>query len=89
MYYNLWNICKVTSHCFSDCSLDQGTFKLTKWQLRSKCPSSYSTLKVSMRYKLTTAGVYCTSQPERRIAMKKNNVTTSELGMSLQLEDIE
>ena len=45
MYCNLWNIYKVTSHYFSDCSLDQGTFKNTKWQSGSKCPSSHSTLK--------------------------------------------
>ena len=27
MYYNLWNIHNLTSHYFSDCSLDQGIFK--------------------------------------------------------------
>jgi hypothetical protein len=27
MYYNLWNIRKATSHYFSGCSLDQGTFR--------------------------------------------------------------
>jgi hypothetical protein len=57
MYYNLWNIRKATSHYFSDCSSDQGTFKKAKWQLGSKCPSSYSTLKASIASQiLTTTG---------------------------------
>jgi hypothetical protein len=57
MYCNLWNIRKVTSHYFSDCSSDQGTFKKAKWQLCSKCPSSYSTLKTSIASRiLTSAG---------------------------------
>ena len=34
-YCNLWNICEVMRHYFSDCSLDQGTFKKQKgsWAL--------------------------------------------------------
>ena len=57
MYYNLWNIRKATSHYFSDCSSDQGTYKKAKWQLGSKCPSSYSTLKASIASQiLTTTG---------------------------------
>jgi len=54
MYYNLWNIRKLTSHYFSDCSLDQGTFKKAKWQLGSKCSSSYSTLKASIASRIQT-----------------------------------
>ena len=39
MYCNLWNICKVMSNCFLNCSSNQGTFKKAKWQLDSICPS--------------------------------------------------
>jgi len=57
MYYNSWNIRKATSHCFLDCSSDQGTIMKAKWQLSSKCPSSYSTLKTSIASQiLTTTG---------------------------------
>jgi len=48
MYYNSWNIRKATSHCFLDCSSDQGTIIKAKWPLSSKCPSSYSTLNTSI-----------------------------------------
>jgi hypothetical protein len=48
MYWNIWKIHKVTSHCFSDCSLDQGTFRNAEWQLGSKFTSSHSTLKTSI-----------------------------------------
>jgi len=62
MYCNLWNICKVTSHYFSDYSSDQGIFKGAKWQLGSKCPSSYSTLKASIALRiLTPTGGYSVS----------------------------
>jgi hypothetical protein len=59
MYYNSWNICKATSHCFLDCSSDQGTIIKAKWQLSSKCPSSYSILKTSIasRIRATTGGL--------------------------------
>jgi hypothetical protein len=62
--YNSWNICKATSHCFLDCSLDQGTIIKAKWQLSSKCPSSYSTLKTSIasRIRTTTGGLPNQSQ---------------------------
>jgi hypothetical protein len=58
MYYKSWNICKATSHCFLDCSSDQRTIIKAKWQLSSKCPSSYSTLKTSIasRIRTTTGG---------------------------------
>jgi hypothetical protein len=36
MYCNLWNICKVISHHFSSCLLDQVTFKEAKWHVGSK-----------------------------------------------------
>jgi hypothetical protein len=59
MYHNLWNIGKAMSHYFSDCSSDQGTFKKAKWQLGSKCPSTYSTLKASIASQiLTTTGAF-------------------------------
>ena len=54
IYYNLQNIRNLTSHYFSDCSLDQGTFKKVKWQLGSKCSSSYSTLKISTASRIRT-----------------------------------
>ena len=54
MYYKLWNIRKLTSHYFSDCSLNHGTFKKAKWQLGSKCSSSYSTLKTSIALRIQT-----------------------------------
>ena len=54
MYCNLWNICKVTSHYFSVCSSDQGTFKNAKWQLGPKCPSDNSTLKTSIAPRILT-----------------------------------
>jgi len=59
MYDNSWNICKATSHCFLDCSSDQGTIIKAKWQLSSKCPSSYSTLNTSIasRIRTTTGGL--------------------------------
>ena len=52
MYYNLWNIGKATSHYFSDCPSDQGTFKKAKWQLGSKCSSSYTTLNASIAFQI-------------------------------------
>jgi len=54
VYCNLWNTRKVTSHSFSDCSSDQGTFKKAKWQLGPNCPSSYSTLKTSIASRILT-----------------------------------
>ena len=54
IYYNLQNIRNLTSHYFSDCSLDQGTFQKAKWQLGSKCSSSYSTLKISTASRIRT-----------------------------------
>jgi len=57
IYYKLWNIRKITSHDFLHCSIDQGTFKKARWQLSSKCPSSYSTLEPSIASPiLTTTG---------------------------------
>ncbi len=46
------------NHCLSDCPPDQGTFKKAKWQLGSKCLSSYSTLEtnVASRILATTGG---------------------------------
>jgi hypothetical protein len=44
----------VRDHYFSDCSLDQGIFKKVKWQLGSKCPSRYSTLKTSIASRILT-----------------------------------
>jgi hypothetical protein len=41
-------------HYFSDCSSDQGTLQKAKWQLGSKCPSSYSTLKPSIASRILT-----------------------------------
>ncbi|PMD24216.1 hypothetical protein NA56DRAFT_686977 [Hyaloscypha hepaticicola] len=52
MYYNLWNIGKATGHYFSDCPSDQGTFKKAKWQLGSKCSSSYTTLNASIAFQI-------------------------------------
>jgi len=47
----------MRGHCFSDYSLDQGTFKKAKYKLRAKCSSSYSTLKISIASRiLTTTG---------------------------------
>jgi len=43
----------MTSHCFSDYSLDQGIFKRVKW-LGLKCPSSYSTLETSIASRILT-----------------------------------
>jgi len=79
MYCNLWNIHKVTSHYFSDCSLDQGTFKKQTGsyplnvprvmvhgsQLASECPSNYSTLQTSSASRnLTPTGGPCKSNSE-------------------------
>jgi hypothetical protein len=44
----------MASHYFSDCSLDQGTFRKVKWQLGSKCPSSYSILTTSIATRILT-----------------------------------
>jgi hypothetical protein len=33
MYCNLWNICEMMRHYFSDCSLDQGTFKKVRLKM--------------------------------------------------------
>ena len=46
------------SNYFSDCSSDQRTIKKAKWQLGSKCPSSYGTLKASITSQIliTTGG---------------------------------
>jgi len=75
MYYNSWNTCKATSHCFLDCSSDQGTVIRAKWQLRSKCPSSYSILKTSIASRIrSTTGLSLvfpapiTSSPPQEIA---------------------
>jgi len=54
MYYNLWNIHEVRGHYCSGFALDQGIFKKAKWQLGSKCPSSYSTLKTSIASRILT-----------------------------------
>jgi hypothetical protein len=74
MYYSLWNIRKVTSHSYSDCSSDQGTLKEAIWQLGSEYPSSYGILKASIASQtLTTTGDARTQLPsvirniERRI----------------------
>jgi len=37
----------------ADCSLDQGTLKKAKWQLFSKCRSSYSKLKTSIALRIS------------------------------------
>jgi hypothetical protein len=55
MYYNSWNICKSTSHCFLDCSSDHGTIIKAKGQLSSKCSMSYSTLKPSIAFQTQTS----------------------------------
>jgi len=44
----------VTSHYFSDCSSDQGTFKKAKRQSGSKCSSDNSTLKTSFVSRILT-----------------------------------
>jgi hypothetical protein len=65
MYYNLWNIRKVTSHSFSDCSSDQGTLKAAKWQLGSECPTSYGILKAGIASQiLTTTDGTMSSRPK-------------------------
>jgi hypothetical protein len=66
MYYNSWNICKATSHCFLDYSSDQGTIIKAKWQLSSICPSSYSTLQTSIASRIrTTTGAVVHSNPRQ------------------------
>jgi len=45
MYYNLWNIRKVTSHSFSDCSSDQGTLKAVRQTKKCGMNSSVRLLK--------------------------------------------
>ena len=54
MYSNSRNVCKATSQYFLDCSSGQGTIIKAKWQLSSKCPSSYSTLKTSTASRIQT-----------------------------------
>jgi hypothetical protein len=51
---SLWRLSNVTSHYSSDCSLNLGTVRRAKWQLGSKCPSSYSTLKGSIGSQILT-----------------------------------
>ena len=53
-YYNSRNARKATSQYFLDCSSGQGTIIKVKWQLSSKCPSSYSTLKTSIASRIPT-----------------------------------
>ena len=65
---------KATSHYFSDCSSDQGTFKKAKWQLDSKCPSSHSTLKRSFASRiLTTTGATISNS----LSCPRKNYTTN------------
>jgi hypothetical protein len=75
MYYNSWNICKATSHCFLDCSSDQGTIIKAKWQLSSKCPSSYSILKTSIasRIRTTTGGLPGIPCPNHIFSASRNS----------------
>jgi hypothetical protein len=78
--FNVWNIRKVTSHYFSDCFPDQGTFKKANWQLGSKCSSSYSTLKTSIASRiLTPTGGVC-------IAEEASKMSTALLALSAHCE---
>jgi len=61
MYYNLWNVGTATSHYFSDCSSNQGTFEIASWLLGSKCPSNYSILKASLTLQILTTTGGCVS----------------------------
>jgi hypothetical protein len=54
MYCNLWNICNVTSHNFSDYSSDWGIFKKAKWQSGSKFLSENSIFKTSIAFRILT-----------------------------------